>query len=68
MLPVQVNPPEVMHVIAGSVITLSGPTIIDQDTINGVRVDDYEWTYALDIADVGEFALSDTVDHDLTPP
>lgn len=60
LLPLQVDPPEVMHVIAGSVITLTGPEILDEDTAEGVQVDDNEWTYALDIGDVGTLVDSDT--------
>jgi hypothetical protein len=60
MIPAQVNPPEVIDVVASSVITLSGPTILDTDTVNGQQVPDNDWTYALNTGDAGTIVASDT--------
>jgi hypothetical protein len=60
LLPLQIDPPQVMHVIAGSVITLAGPIIVDDDTIDGQLVSDDTWTYALDTGGVGSIVESDT--------
>jgi len=56
-VPLQVDPPEVMHVIAGSVFSLSVPTLTDPDTIVGVLTLDPTWHYELE--GVGEESILD---------